>query len=258
MNKYVVYFSVALSIVFSSDRVNSFAFNLYGEIEERDSISFVVSPSSIYSALFMACLGANNDTQDEILRALNLEEVYDLSDDFFVSSLASTLTANSIWIQRDFMIKDAFLSSLLSYFDNDLMYANFAQSSNRSRLQINSWVAQHTNNKILNLLKENDISKRTRLVLVNALYMLSKWKKSFEKSKTTDENFYFENKSMKLPTMHMKDKMKYFEDDYIKSVSIELEDSLLSYKKAYQLLQLMDSFCWLYFQYPELHEVENH
>ena len=64
MNKYVVYFSVVLSIVLSSDRVNSFAFNLYGEIEERDSISFVVSPSSIYSALFMACLGANYDTQE--------------------------------------------------------------------------------------------------------------------------------------------------------------------------------------------------
>ena len=107
------------------------------------------------------------------------------------------------------------------------MYANFAKNPDRSRLQINRWVAQHTSNKISSLLKENDVSKRTRLVLVNALYMLSKWKKAFDKSKTTDENFYLEHKPIKLPIMHMKDKMKYFEDGHIKSVSIELEDSLL-------------------------------
>ena len=184
MNKYVLYFSFTISILVSSDSVNSFAFDLYGEVAERDSISFVVSPSSIYSALFMACLGADGATEDEILSALSIDEVNDLSDDFFVSNLSSTLTANSVWIQKDFSLKAAFLGSLVSYFDNEIMHANFSNNPNQSRLQINRWVGQHTNNNILNLLKENDISKRTRLVLVNALYMLSKWKKAFDKSKT--------------------------------------------------------------------------
>ena len=84
MNKYVLYFSFTISILVSSDSVNSFAFDLYGEVAERDSISFVVSPSSIYSALFMACLGADGATEDEILSALSIDEVNDLSDDFFV------------------------------------------------------------------------------------------------------------------------------------------------------------------------------
>lgn len=227
MNKYVLYFSFTISILVSSDSVNSFAFDLYGEVAERDSISFVVSPSSIYSALFMACLGADGATEDEILSALSIDEVNDLSDDFFVSNLSSTLTANSVWIQKDFSLKAAFLGSLASYFDNEIMHANFSNNPNQSRLQINRWVGQHTNNNILNLLKENDISKRTRLVLVNALYMLSKWKKAFDKSKTIDKDFYLKHKSMKLPTMQMKDKMKYFEDGHIKSVSIGLEDSLI-------------------------------
>jgi len=175
----------------------------------------------------MACLGADGATEDEILSALSIDEVNDLSDDFFVSNLSSTLTANSVWIQKDFSLKAAFLGSLASYFDNEIMHANFSNNPNQSRLQINRWVGQHTNNNILNLLKENDISKRTRLVLVNALYMLSKWKKAFDKSKTIDKDFYLKHKSMKLPTMQMKDKMKYFEDGHIKSVSIGLEDSLL-------------------------------
>jgi serine protease inhibitor len=80
---------------------------------------------------------------------------------------------------------------------------------------------------VQNLVKPNDVSRRTRLVLVNALYMMSSWEKAFDRSKTASKDFFLLNDSVKLPTMHLRDRMIYFEDGHLKSVSLELEDGLL-------------------------------
>ena len=227
MKKNILCVLVLLSTSISSDKVGNFAFSLYKELEKKDSISFVVSPSSIYSALFMACLGAGNGTKKEILEVLSIDHIPNMPADFFVSSSPSILQANSVWLQEEYRIKDTYLSSLSFFFENEVLRANFSEYPNKSRLKINSWIAESTNNKVQSLLKPNDISRRTRLVLVNALYMLSNWKKAFERSKTASKDFFLLNGTIKLPTMHLRDRMIFFEDGHLKSISLELEDSLL-------------------------------
>ena len=51
-------------------------------------------------------------------------------------------------------------------------------------------MAAETKDKIKNLIKATDLSWKTALVLVNAIYFKADWKYQFDKSKTKEANFY--------------------------------------------------------------------
>ena len=135
MKKNILCVLVLLSISISSDKVGNFAFSLYEELGRNDSTSFVVSPPSIYSALFMACLGAGDKTKKEILEVLSIDHISDIPADFFVSSSPSILQANSVWLQEEYSIKDTYLSSLSFFFENEVLRANFSRYPDKSRFK---------------------------------------------------------------------------------------------------------------------------
>lgn len=67
----------------------------------------------------------------------------------------------------------------------------------------------------------------TRLVLTNAVYFKGNWVKEFDKSKTTDEDFWLNDKEkVKVPMMKKtgKDaKFKYGEDDLVQILEMSYE-----------------------------------
>jgi serine protease inhibitor len=56
--------------------------------------------------------------------------------------------------------------------------------------QINSWVAEATNNLIESIVGPDSVSKDTQLVVTNALYFKGRWETPFHKSKTMDHEFH--------------------------------------------------------------------
>jgi serpin B len=69
---------------------------------------------------------------------------------------------------------------------------------------INKWVEEQTNEKIKDIIKEDELSINTKLVLVNAVYFKGTWKVPFKKDATRDQPFYITpDLSVDVPMMHI-------------------------------------------------------
>ena len=81
---------------------------------------------------------------------------------------------------------------------------DFALKPEPSRLFINEWVANNTNQNIKNLLPLNSVRPLTVLVLVNAIYFKGLWKLPFDKKATKAEKFFLSStKTMQTNMMNM-------------------------------------------------------
>ncbi|MBT7461130.1 MAG: serpin family protein, partial [Waddliaceae bacterium] len=67
---------------------------------------------------------------------------------------------------------------------------DFIRNKKYAVATINGWVAENTNDKILDILTEQDVSDSTRLVLVNALYFKGSWQHPFRAENTIEDPFY--------------------------------------------------------------------
>lgn len=80
-----------------------------------------------------------------------------------------------------------------------------------------------TNNKIQNLLKPDDLSGDTKLVLVNALYFSGKWVNSFEKYATSKDKFYRTKEDItEVDMMQQTESFKYYENKKLNVKFLEL------------------------------------
>jgi serpin B len=111
-------------------------------------------------------------------------------------------TANALWAQLDYHFLNDYLTTVEEYYGGKTTNLDFINESDSSRLIINNWVEDKTNNKIKDLFPEGSIHPLTRLVLANAIYFKAKWLIQFDADKTSDEYFRVNpDKSIKVPMM---------------------------------------------------------
>jgi len=194
---------------------NRFAVNLYKELIEGDKNLFF-SPYSITCALAMTAAGAVGETKDQILDALEVtlsgngfDEAINTMDLSFKEHSEATegLTlnvVNSTWMQSGWPFSAGFLDHLSRYYGAGVNMLDFISQSEESRIIINDWVAEQTNQKILDLLPGGTITYDTRLVLTNAVYFLADWKYGFDPELTNDGNFILlDGSHASTPYMYM-------------------------------------------------------
>ena len=91
-----------------------------------------------------------------------------------------------------------------------------------SRLQINQFVEDATNQKIKDLLENDDVNGDTRMVLVNAVYFKSNWQIPFKVGKTHSRNFNSPNGSKNAQYMTTVAKVRVLDDKERKQKILEL------------------------------------
>ncbi|XP_043833281.1 plasminogen activator inhibitor 2 isoform X2 [Dromiciops gliroides] len=96
------------------------------------------------------------------------------SDDYLLES------ANKLFGEKCSKFKEEYLRRCEEYYSAEPQPVNFRQDANGARKEINSWVETQTKGKIPELLPEDSVDDKTRLVLVNAVYFKGKWKTPFE------------------------------------------------------------------------------
>jgi len=180
--------------------INSFAVSMYRQIG-MGSDNFFFSPFSIVSALGMTQAGARNETERQIREAL---EITLEGDDFHAAmngldlslmghaSSAEGVTlrvVNSAWTQTGYPFRAAYLDLLARQYGAGINLLDFIAEPEPSRIVINDWVSDQTNEKIQDLLPKGTITADTRLVLTNAVYFLADWLYTFDKNKTEDAEF---------------------------------------------------------------------
>lgn len=179
---------------------NRFAFEMYARLaqEAGRSGNLFFSPYSVSSALAITYEGAKGSTADEIRSVLHFpgnDTV--LREDFSAMNAginsgdpAYTLrTANALWAEKTAPLLPAFTTVAEQFYGARVTNLDFAGSPEESRLTINAWVENKTEDRIKDLIPAGVIDPMTRLVITNAIYFHGDWVKQFDRNETTDAGF---------------------------------------------------------------------
>ncbi|MEA3430914.1 MAG: serpin family protein [Nanoarchaeota archaeon] len=190
------------------DANNQFALDYYSKIISDTNIFF--SPYSISTALAMTYEGAKGQTADEMKSVFHYPDI-----DIMRPAYANIYneinkkgkeyklsTANALWAQEDYTFLPEYFSTINQFYGGEVTNLNFKTETEKSRVTINNWIEDQTNDKIKDLIGKGDLKEATRLVLTNAIYFKGTWLKKFKKSNTRDQDFKVNNeKTVTVPMM---------------------------------------------------------
>jgi serpin B len=224
---------------------NAFAFDLYQVLKGEKSNLFY-SPYSISAALAMTYAGARGDTEKDMAKALH----FDLSQDRLhpaFNSLDLQLEqrgkgaegmdgegfqlniVNAIWGQKDYRFLDEFLDVLAQNYGAGLRIVDFINETEQSRLTINQWVSDQTEQKIEDLIPKGIINQLTRLVLTNAIYFNAAWEHKFQEGATSDGPFHLlDGSDVTVKMMHQTEPFGYAESNGCQAIELPYDGRELS------------------------------
>jgi len=217
---------------------NGFAFDLYREVAGGDREGNVFfSPYSISTAMGMTYYGARGETASDMAEVLHFTITPDAINDAFkavTEALSSgsldddqsgdpftLVVSNGLWVQNGFNLLDSFVNSVTEAYGASVENLDFAGNTEGSRETINSWVAENTLDKILNLIPRGILDSDTRLVLTNAVYFKASWEHPFSEYATFHGDFNLADGSvLNLPMMTQTEHFKYISTDEYTAVEL--------------------------------------
>ena len=181
----------------------SFFKHVNATVEAGENV--VVSPYSAGVALSMVAEGAEGETRVEFDNALNgcLFKAVDLggNDTVVVKS------ANSVWVDDDFSIRNRYVDMLQKDFDAMVVNLNFADPA--TVRAINNWCSENTAGKITEIVER--LEPGMVMMLVNALYFNAPWAEAFPVRNTHEAVFHGYEGDVTVPMMSRTDYMNYAE-----------------------------------------------
>jgi serpin B len=185
--------------------MTEFSFEIFKQVsllKPEENISF--SPASLNIAMGMVYSGARNSTASEISTVMGYNpnrEIFLKSfstylkylNDFSTDSEVEFNLANRIFLEKDYLIRDDYRELIKLYFDGAFQNVDFRNNFKIEEKKINSWVSEMTRKRINNLIPEGTLTDETRMVLVNAIFIKSKWKFPFTETTTSKKDFFVNN-----------------------------------------------------------------
>lgn len=197
----------------------AFGWAFYREAVQEGE-NFFFSPHSISVALAMTWAGARGNTQAEMADAMHyglgperLHPAFN-SLDLELASRAEQggenapmpfrlRVTNALFGQSGFDFMSPFLDTLAESYGAGLRVMDFVNEAEQSRLAINGWVREQTEQRIEELIPDGLINDLTRLILVNTIYFTASWAEPFEEGATKDDPFtLLDGAVIQTPTMH--------------------------------------------------------
>ena len=179
---------------------NDFSFNLLAQVannEEQENV--ILSPLSASMLLGMLMNGADGETLAQIQTMTGFGNDISIDDiNAYYKQLIDVLPeldkvtklniANGIWVREDFPVKDTFITACKDNFKAQARNVHSFTDENVLN-DINSFVAQQTNNHIKKVIDASMVDDNTAMALLNALYFKSMWVTKFKKSNTRKGSF---------------------------------------------------------------------
>jgi serpin B len=194
-----------------------------------------LSPYSIQTALAMTFAGADGETRSEMARVLHFSDETNASFAALQKSLEETVNrtidvateakkfggpneaivlavANRLFPQSGYPIRADFTAAMQRFYGGNLEPLDFRENAEGARRHINTWVAQQTRERIQDLIPPNGVSRTTRLVLANALYLKAPWEHEFNDALTKPAPFHVRGKeAVDVPTMRRLGSLGYLQ-----------------------------------------------
>lgn len=212
----------------------------------RADENFTVSPLSFKAALTMAALGAEGETQAQLLKALGFRSLAELrawyatvlsgvdSFDAYFDNMekyagefpgfsgsgertSAYRVVNSVWSNKD--LPGEFRQSFLDDISKTCKAEAYSAQAAELADAVNDWVNEKTNGLIPRIVNDApDISA----ILVNALYLKSGWDVGF--AELGDRDFTANSGgTVQKPFMQQTSHMRYYKDDQTQLVSVPLQ-----------------------------------
>ncbi len=218
---------------------NAFACDLYGRLKSTAGNLFF-SPYSISTCLAMVDAGARGNTAVQMANVLHLPpnsaQIHSSHGALQKELNAAGKTggfelaiANSLWGQQGHPFLPGFLDLAQQNYDANLNQADFQTAAEPARIEINSWVSDHTGGRIKDLLAPGVLDASTRLVLVNAIYFKGKWVTPFKQNDSTNAPFTTTpDKVVDVPFMHATGRFAYAETEDVQLLELRYAGERLS------------------------------
>lgn len=217
---------------------NTFGIKLLSQLSQMDEKeeNIFISPLSISMALGMALHGARGETQEEMKRVLEFQNISidDINEsyrgllDLFpdVDPAVKMMIANSVWYRYNFPVLAEFIETNKKYFDAEVQGLDF-DSPDAPKI-INNWVKEKTNGLIEEIAPES-IDPLTMMFLINAIYFKGDWTHQFDKKKTRDADFRLtDGSTIPVKMMTQKNKFRYYQSSDFSIIDLPYGDEHFS------------------------------
>jgi serpin B len=225
--------------------INSLGIDLLAKTGRQDE-NALLSPYSIQEALSMAYAGAAGKTREEMAATLHFPK-NDAGLPASFAALRQELTdiekstaqivadsrrggpkepvtisvANRLYGQKGYDFRSQFLDLMKTDYGAPLEQLDFVNAAGPAAKLINTWVAAQTHDRIRDLIPEDALTKDTRLVLVNAIYLKAAWEQEFENNATKPAPFHVNGgEAHDTPTMNHKMKYGYAKKEGCTAVTL--------------------------------------
>ncbi|MCD8090396.1 MAG: serpin family protein [Clostridiales bacterium] len=209
--------------------------------------NYVLSPLSIKYALAMAAGGADFETKEEILKALNVTdfESFNAEAEAYMDSFESVekedeesgfglfeevpgtslSIANSVWLNEDYIEGGDFSEEYKGFVKGSYNAETGTVTNEDAVEKINRWCSEKTNGKINGIISSPDFMAG----LVNAVYFNGKWTSEFNEG-DTEKDIFTNSDGTEAETdfMSQTGRFKYYADDDVKIVSLPYLNSSIS------------------------------
>ena len=231
---------------------SEFAIELYDYLADSPE-NLIYSPYSISLAFAMALAGASGETETQLRNALRFPaDQARLHPAFFALGNAVSGDrppgaapvdgefelgiANSLWLQKDFAFVEEYLELLADHYGAAPIPVDFMTNHEAARIQINGWVADKTQDRIMDLLQRGVLDRFTRLVLVNAIYFKAGWEYPFRDGSTREMPFYLlAGDPVTVDLMNVSAPLRYWRGDGLQAVELPYK-----YSRQHMLLIVPD------------------
>lgn len=175
--------------------------------ENSGNDNFMVSPLSAQFCLSMLANGADGNTLNELINALNVTSLSELNS--LNQRLSTELPkvdkktvvriANSMWLNKDFQVLPDYSLILSKVYKAEATSLDLTTMSAINK--INRWCSDKTNGMIPTIFHK-PLSDQTCMLLINALYFKGEWSEPFKKENTADKDFTnADGSKVKVPMM---------------------------------------------------------
>lgn len=228
----------SLSAVVTSS--NLFAIDLYRNLNANETgKNIFVSPFSISTALAMTYEGSSGNTRKQMAAVLHFGMPDVQRQSGFSALLADTSAgpgkhyklnvANALWGQNGYHFETPFLNATEKYYGGALNNVDFAGNTEGARVEINTWVENHTAKMIVDLIPKGAIQPDTPLVLTNAIYFKGDWASQFNKAATADATFYVsDTQKVQTPMMRQTGHFLFVRENGLAAIELPYADNDLS------------------------------
>jgi serine protease inhibitor len=164
-------------------RNNVVSFALWKAFAEHDN--FVVSPYSIRAALTVVYLASGGKSRERLQSLLSYpERAEDLAIGALdvaarAGSVARLDSASSLWIADAKSLQRPYLQRVADFARTEVHAIDFSTEPERARRIMNSWMATHSREYMVEPLPESTMTSRSQAVLVDTISFAGTWPPKF-------------------------------------------------------------------------------